>query len=68
MTDSILRRCRECGRYSLHAACPGCGSPTSTPHPARFSPQDRWARYRRALYAETVPAPSTAAGPNGPGK
>ena len=50
MTESLLRRCRACGRYGLHAACPACGGATGTPHPARYSPEDRWAKYRRALY------------------
>jgi H/ACA ribonucleoprotein complex subunit 3 len=50
MSESILRRCVACRRYSLRASCPACGAATSSPHPARYSPQDRWARYRRALY------------------
>ncbi len=49
MTDSLLRVCRGCGRYTLGAACPGCGAPSSSPHPARFSPEDRYGKYRRAL-------------------
>ncbi len=61
MTESLLRRCSSCRRYSLRAACPACRSPTVSPHPARYSPQDRWARYRRALY-EAVAAESHAAG------
>lgn len=55
MTDSLLRVCRVCGRYSLAANCPVDQSETRTPHPARFSPQDRWGKYRRALQA--VPGP-----------
>ncbi len=51
MTESLLRLCRACGQYTLRAACPKCGTATRTPHPARFSPQDRWGRYRRALRA-----------------
>ena len=54
MTESLLRRCRGCGRYGLHARCPACGGETATPHPARYSPQDRWAKYRRALYEEVA--------------
>ncbi|MCI4337055.1 MAG: RNA-protein complex protein Nop10 [Thermoplasmata archaeon] len=57
MTESLLRVCRACSRYTTHEACPSCGGPTRTPHPARFSPQDRWGKYRRALIAAT---PSTA--------
>jgi H/ACA ribonucleoprotein complex subunit 3 len=49
MTDSLLRVCRTCGRYTMAAACPADHTETRTPHPARFSPQDRWGKYRRAL-------------------
>jgi len=51
MTESILRVCRACARYTLRDACPTCAGPTRTPHPARFSPEDRYGRYRRALMA-----------------
>jgi H/ACA ribonucleoprotein complex subunit 3 len=54
MTESLLLRCAACGRYTLCASCPSCGSATHSPHPARFSPQDRWGRYRRALLAEVA--------------
>ena len=60
MTDSIMRFCSSCQRYSLKGACPGCGASTRSPHPARFSPQDRWAKYRRALIAEAGRAPGGA--------
>ncbi|MCI4368999.1 MAG: RNA-protein complex protein Nop10 [Thermoplasmata archaeon] len=30
--------------------CPECGGAVRRPDPARFSPQDRYGRYRRALY------------------
>ena len=49
MSESLLHVCRACGAYTLHEPCPKCGGATRTPHPARFSPQDRWAKYRRAL-------------------
>ncbi len=49
MTESLLKICRGCGRYTLAESCPECGGRTSNPHPARFSPQDRWGRYRRML-------------------
>jgi len=38
-----LRICRRCGRYTMKDACPECGSPTSVAHPARFSPDDKYA-------------------------
>ncbi len=58
-----LRRCRTCRSYTLLGTCPHCGAATGTPHPARFSPQDPYAKYRRALLAEDLrrqakPAPT----------
>jgi H/ACA ribonucleoprotein complex subunit 3 len=50
MTESLLHVCRECGRYTFADACPLGHGATRTPHPARYSPHDRWAKYRRALY------------------
>lgn len=43
-----LLRCGKCGRYTLNARCPGCGGDTASAHPARFSPDDKYARYRLA--------------------
>jgi H/ACA ribonucleoprotein complex subunit 3 len=42
-----IRRCPIDGTYTLLQACPRCGEPAVTAHPARFSPQDRYGRYRR---------------------
>jgi H/ACA ribonucleoprotein complex subunit 3 len=53
MTESLLHRCQSCGHYTLVIRCPECGGETRTPHPVRFSPQDRYGRYRRALLAVT---------------
>lgn len=44
----VLRKCGGCGRYTLASRCPGCGSEASSAHPARFSPDDKYARYRLA--------------------
>lgn len=46
---SLMLRCVECGRYSLGDKCPSCGGATVTVHPARYSPDDRYARYRSPL-------------------
>ncbi|MGI0054657.1 MAG: RNA-protein complex protein Nop10 [Thermoplasmata archaeon] len=56
MTDPELRRCVGAGHYSLHTTCPECGTATRTPHPARFSPQDRYGKYRRLLLAQSEPS------------
>ncbi|HTY52954.1 MAG TPA: RNA-protein complex protein Nop10 [Methanomicrobiales archaeon] len=42
-----IRRCPADRTYTLFPACPCCGRPTITAHPARYSPDDRKARYRR---------------------
>lgn len=51
MSEPMLRVCRACDRYTMAEACPTCHAPTRSPHPARFSPQDRYGEYRRRLYA-----------------
>lgn len=44
----ILKRCGACPRYTLAAECPACGAETASAHPAKFSPDDKYARYRLA--------------------
>lgn len=53
MAKPLVRRCPACGRYTLRRECPGCGADTRSAHPARYSPDDKYARYRLAeRYAE----------------
>ncbi len=52
MSSSLIRKCKACSVYTLLPECPQCKGPTSTPHPARYSPMDPYARYRRALMQE----------------
>ncbi len=47
-----LLYCSACKLYTLRDRCKKCGSPTSTPHPARFSPEDPYGGYRRKLKME----------------
>ena len=50
----LLRKCIKCGRYTLKKdKCPYCGGNVRIPHPAKFSPDDRYAKYRRILKEET---------------
>jgi H/ACA ribonucleoprotein complex subunit 3 len=43
----LMRKCVQCSRYSLKSICPYCGcSSTRIPHPAKFSPDDKYAKYR----------------------
>jgi len=46
----LLRKCEKCRRYTLdQEKCPHCGGNVRIPHPAKFSPEDRYAKYRRAM-------------------
>jgi len=47
-----MLKCVQCGRYTLAERCPSCGGKASTAHPARYSPDDRYARYRSPLAYE----------------
>jgi H/ACA ribonucleoprotein complex subunit 3 len=51
MSEGELRVCRACHQYTLRPSCPTCSGEVRQPHPARFSPEDRYGRYRRALMA-----------------
>jgi len=43
----LLKKCRECGAYTMRGECPACGVKTFTAHPAKYAPHDKYARYRR---------------------
>ena len=51
----LMRKCIQCLRYTLKDACPYCGHSTRIPHPAKFSPDDKYAKYR-AKGSESVSA------------
>ncbi len=41
-----MKKCVTCHTYTISERCLKCGGETVTVHPARFSPDDRYARYR----------------------
>ena len=45
---SQLRKCTECEKYTLKLNCPSCNKETISAHPAKFSPDDKYMRYRLA--------------------
>jgi len=44
-----MRYCTDCKRYTLSETCPVCGGEVRVPIPPRFSPEDRYGKYRRKL-------------------
>ncbi len=43
----LLRQCTKCGKYTLkQEECPHCGGTVKNPHPAKFSMDDRYQKYR----------------------
>ena len=50
----MIRKCSNCSEYTLRMdKCPHCGGALRNPHPAKFSPDDKYSRYRLALKAES---------------
>ncbi|MGA2663346.1 MAG: RNA-protein complex protein Nop10 [Nitrososphaerales archaeon] len=55
----LLLRCTACHCYTMKEVCPRCGGAAVTAHPAKYSPDDKYAKYRNPLaYQTTAPAES----------
>ncbi|HDN82925.1 MAG TPA: RNA-protein complex protein Nop10 [Candidatus Altiarchaeales archaeon] len=48
----MILRCPKCGRYTIKEICPICREKTITVKPPRFSPEDRYGKYRRMMKKE----------------
>jgi H/ACA ribonucleoprotein complex subunit 3 len=46
---TLMLKCSSCGRYTINEKCPYCGGKVATVHPARYSPDDKYARLRSPL-------------------
>ncbi|HET7148821.1 MAG TPA: RNA-protein complex protein Nop10 [Candidatus Nitrosopolaris sp.] len=44
----LIRKCPKCASYTLKHGCEKCKIPTIDAHPAKYSPDDKYARYRIA--------------------
>jgi len=42
----LLKKC-VCGTYSMEEKCGKCGEKTYSTHPPKYSPEDKFAQYRR---------------------
>ncbi len=53
----LLRKCEKCGGYTLRKdTCNCCGGNVKTPHPPKFSPDDKYLKYRMAFKMESSKA------------
>lgn len=46
--------CKSCNIYTLNKECSDCKSKTITPKPPKYSPEDKWGKYRRLAKKSTV--------------
>lgn len=44
-----MKRCKSCGEYTLKSTCPYCGGELEVVYPPKFSPEDKYGKYRRIL-------------------
>ncbi|HEV8404746.1 MAG TPA: RNA-protein complex protein Nop10 [Nitrososphaera sp.] len=44
----LIRKCPACSIYTLLHECPKCRTLTLNPHPPKYSPDDKYIRYRIA--------------------
>jgi len=44
-----MKKCPKCGKYTLKDFCSDCNEKSVTIKPPRFSPVDKYGKYRRAL-------------------
>ncbi len=47
--NSKIRKCLKCGTYTLKEVCDKCGEKTVMSIPPRFSPEDKYGKYRRLI-------------------
>jgi len=47
-----IKKCLNCKKYTLFDLCNKCGDKTYTAHPARFSPDDKYALYKNRKGAD----------------
>ena len=45
-SKELVPKCIDCKKYTLKEKCSKCGHETTTVHPGKYSPDDKYARYR----------------------
>ena len=44
-----MKKCKSCGEYTLESKCPYCGGDLGEVFPPKYSPEDKYGKYRRKL-------------------
>ena len=47
-----ILKCEKCGKYTMNEIC-SCGGKALNPKPPKYSPEDKYAEYRRIAKKET---------------
>ena len=47
-----IMKCASCGSYTLAQKCQKCGGRTVHAQPPKFSPEDKYGKYRRMMKKE----------------
>jgi len=42
-----ILKCINCNTYTIKKICPRCNSEAITPKPAKYSPEDKYGKWRR---------------------
>ena len=51
----IIRKCSSCYRYTIKTdTCPYCEGKVQIPHPAKFSPDDKYAKLKGMMRRKLV--------------
>ena len=48
-----ILKCKECGKYTMQEACV-CGGKVESPKPPKYSPDDKFGKYRREVKRERL--------------
>ena len=47
-----IRICKDCKTYTMKEICAVCNEKTSSPIPPKYSPEDKYGKYRRMSYEQ----------------
>ena len=43
---TLIRKCVNCNKYTMNDKCPECGSETRNTDPLKYSPSDKFQKFR----------------------